>query len=73
MKKIVELFEKLDEWRFLPSYQLERRSDIFFALYLDVIFKELENEIIIEIIPEFPIRKGVLFPELTENKKKWII
>jgi len=36
---IDELFDKLDEWRSLPAYQLERRADIFFAIYLkDIIY-----------------------------------
>lgn len=26
-------FELLDRWRHLPAYQLERRADIFFALF----------------------------------------
>jgi hypothetical protein len=36
---ISKLFHLLDNWRNLPSYQLERRADIFFALYLDKIIK----------------------------------
>ena len=28
------LFERLENWRHLPNYQLERRTDIFFSLYL---------------------------------------
>ena len=28
------LVEHLDRWRHLPNYQLERRADIFFGLYL---------------------------------------
>lgn len=34
MIKIEEIFDWLDRWRQLPAYQLERRADIFFALYL---------------------------------------
>ena len=32
--KINQLFNNLDTWRHLPNYQLERRADIFFSLYL---------------------------------------
>lgn len=34
------LFDLLDDWRNLPSYQLERRADIFFALHLEIIIKK---------------------------------
>ncbi|MDD5456761.1 MAG: hypothetical protein PHV30_06990 [Candidatus Margulisbacteria bacterium] len=60
MDKIEELFKMLDDWRKLPAYQLERRADIFFALYLKEILGESQgtsNDLI--IIPEFPlISKG---------------
>ena len=57
---INDLFAKLDKWRLFPSYQLERRSDIFFAVYLpDIIKKVLKYEVTC-IIPEFPIRIGGL-------------
>ena len=51
-------FTLLDDWRHLPSYQLERRADIFFAVYLPEIaqkFLDLEPR---AIIPEFPVRIG---------------
>ena len=31
---MLQLFDRLDEWRDFPNYQLERRADIFFSLYL---------------------------------------
>lgn len=34
MKQIDTLFDRMDAWRHFPNYQLERRADIFFALYL---------------------------------------
>ncbi|MCE5346020.1 MAG: hypothetical protein LLG13_07005 [Bacteroidales bacterium] len=58
---INEIFNKLDEWRFLPAYQLERRVDIFFALYLKEIIKKRFKEEIELIIPEFPVRIGNLY------------
>jgi len=48
------LFGKLDEWRKLPSYQLERRAYIFFAKHLPIIFKHEFNKKVIDIIPELP-------------------
>ncbi len=30
------IFRHLDHWRHLPSYQLERRADVFFSVYLTV-------------------------------------
>jgi hypothetical protein len=62
---IDDLFDKLDEWRFFPAYQLERRADIFFALYLKEIIKKKFNDEIEFIIPEFPVRIGNLY----KNKK----
>lgn len=65
-----EIFEKLDEWRNLPSYQLERRADIFFAIYLKEIlssfFPEADCEKAI-IVPEFPYWKQKQDPETNSN------
>jgi hypothetical protein len=62
MDKIEEIFDKMDYWRNLPKYELERRSDLFFALYLkDVIaakFKPIKEQ----VIPEFPIHKATIKP-----------
>jgi hypothetical protein len=59
---IDKMFDLLDEWRLLPAYQLERRADIFFALYLPHIMNrrfgvEVNHE---QIIPEFPLNKKTL-------------
>ena len=54
-------FELLDRWRHLPAYQLERRADIFFALYLpEVLGEHFGIKINPLLVPEFPIRKGLL-------------
>ena len=54
-------FELLDRWRHLPAYQLERRADIFFALYLpEVLGERFKTKINPRLVPEFPIRKGLL-------------
>ena len=36
---IERVFKLLDNWRHLPDYQLERRADIFFALFLPEVLK----------------------------------
>ena len=54
---IERVFDLLDRWRHLPTYQLERRADIFFALFLPEVLKaDL-------LIPEFPIKSS----ESTDN------
>lgn len=53
-----KIFDTLDKWRNFPAYQLERRADIFFAIYLsDILYKATEVKIDL-ILPEFPIRLG---------------
>ena len=56
---IDQLFDRLDDWRNLPAYQLERRSDIFFSLYLKDIIQSNYQQKVEHIIPEFPV-KGVI-------------
>ncbi|NDP20943.1 MAG: hypothetical protein GZ091_07680 [Paludibacter sp.] len=56
---IDQLFDRLDDWRNLPAYQLERRSDIFFSLYLKDIIQSYYQQKVEHIIPEFPV-KGVI-------------
>ena len=59
---IADLFGLLDGWRHLPDYQLERRADVFFALFLPEVLEEVlsKDSSIVKIrrplIPEFPIR-----------------
>lgn len=53
MSLITTLFDQLDEWRHLPTYQLERRAEIFFSFYFEDILGEKKKEM--EIIPEFPL------------------
>ena len=61
---INDLFTRMDNWRHLPSYQLERRSDLFFSLYLPEVLTEKLFTVRKELIPEFPIRIGTI----NENK-----
>ena len=58
---IDRVFDTLEEWRRLPSYQLERRADIFFAMFLtDALEKHIKTELERFVIPELPLRKGTL-------------
>lgn len=58
-----QLFDRLDHWRKFPTYQLERRADIFFALYLPQVLKEVFGFHSDKILPEFPVRYGDVHPE----------
>jgi hypothetical protein len=61
---VCEVFDRMDEWRHLPSYQLERRADLFFSLYLpEVLTKKLGFEVKEQVVPEFPIRIGTIKEE----------
>ena len=55
---INKLFDLLDDWRNLPAYQLERRADIFFAVYIPEIIKGRFGIDVEFLLPEFPIRVG---------------
>jgi hypothetical protein len=64
-----ELFDRLDEWRHFPKYQLERRADIFFSLYLaEVLEAKLGYSIRPELAPEFPVRKGTIDSLITTEE-----
>lgn len=63
------MFDALDRWRHLPAYQLERRADVFFGIYLHGLLEEhtgvpLERE----LIPELPLKLDVLFPDGKGNQ-----
>ena len=56
--KIEQIFELLKKWYEYPKYQLERRLDIFFSIYLPEILKEKGIHIELnDIFPEFPLKK----------------
>jgi hypothetical protein len=64
MVNIETIYDLLDNWRGLPSYQLERRADIYFAYYLpQIIMNAFPEDHINEkithgnIVPEFPLKK----------------
>ena len=68
---IDNVFDKLDEWRRLPSYQLERRADIYFAMFLTTVLeKSLGTEFECLVIPEFPLRLGTLWPDMEKTNNR---
>jgi hypothetical protein len=61
--EIDTLFDLLDAWRHFPSYQLERRADLYFALYLpEVLEAQFGFPAQPQLVPEFPLRIGILDP-----------
>jgi hypothetical protein len=58
----------MDVWRNLPAYQLERRADIFFSIYLPEILSHKLGFEIEGVIPEFPIRVGTIHHDIDINK-----
>lgn len=61
MEMINKIFDQLDTWRNLPSYQLERRADLFFSLYLtEALEEKIGKKMRGNLIPEFPVRKGAI-------------
>ncbi len=63
-----KVFDNLDSWRHLPSYQLERRADIFFSVYLPEIIEQHCGCRPAAIIPEFPVHIPTIAPETTANR-----
>lgn len=69
MPKINAIFNQLDVWRHFPSYQLERRADLYFSLYLaEVLESKIGKKIRKEIIPEFPVRRGAIGIDKDRNR-----
>lgn len=59
------VFRNLDQWRHFPAYQLERRADVFFSVYLKGFLEQhlgvaLEDE----ILPELPLKHGVVAADI---------
>ncbi len=66
-QNINRIFTNLDTWRHLPAYQLERRADIFFSLYLaEVLQKKFGLSEAPILIPEFPVRYGTVRDSLNK-------
>ena len=69
MKLIEQLFDSMDAWRHLPNYQLERRTDLFFSLYLpQVLETKLGFPVRSTLVPELPVRIGTIYPHIPINK-----
>jgi hypothetical protein len=69
MDRPLQLFDRLDSWRHLPTYQLERRADIFFSLYLrEALERKLGIEIHPQLIPEFPVHVPTIYRHETRNR-----
>ncbi len=63
------VFHHLDGWRHFPNYQLERRADVFFSVYLKDVIEEFTGVALErEIVPEFPIKRDLIWPDLPTNK-----
>jgi hypothetical protein len=74
MNPIADLFDRMDAWRHLPNYQLERRADIFFSLYLpEVLEAKLGFAIRPELAPEFPVRISTIYPNIPNVDKSYKI
>jgi hypothetical protein len=70
LDRIDQLFDLLDRWRHLPAYQLERRADVLFAMYLPAFLSDhLGVPIRPELIPEFPVRQGSIYPDGPEKNR----
>ncbi len=69
MKQIDTLFNRMNAWRHFPNYQLERRADIFFSLYLPAALEaKLGFSVRPELAPEFPVRIGTIYPNIPIDK-----
>jgi hypothetical protein len=59
----------MDACRHLPNYQLERRADIFFSLYIqEAIEAKLGVSLLETIVPEFPVRIGTIYSDTSGDK-----
>ncbi len=69
ISRLDALFANLDRWRHLPNYQLERRADIFFSLYLVDLLREVTGvDLEDTIVPELPIKRDLIWADLPTDK-----
>jgi hypothetical protein len=69
MNQLEAVFANLDRWRHLPNYQLERRADIFFSVYLRGLMEEVTGVALDEVvIPELPIKRELIWSDLATDK-----
>lgn len=63
------LFDRLDHWRSLPSYQLERRVDALFGLYLPAVLAlALDTAVDPRVVPELPLLRDTLRPAVADRQ-----
>lgn len=63
------VFRHLDTWRHLPAYQLERRADVFFSVYLKAVVEEHTGVALEDVLlPELPIKRDLIWPEIPTDK-----
>jgi hypothetical protein len=69
MSIINRIFDRMDEWRHLPNYQLERRADLFFSVYLpEALERRFGAPVVETLVPEFPVRIGSIYPDIPINE-----
>jgi hypothetical protein len=69
MNRIDQLFSNMDRWRHLPAYQLERRADIFFSLYLAEVLEGFTGvPMNPRLVPELPIKRDLIWPDKPSNQ-----
>lgn len=52
-----EVFDQLDKWSRYPNYQLERRADIYFAVYLKSVLRRYVCATMDVVVPELPVKQ----------------
>ena len=63
------VLDLLDRWRHLPAYQLERRADVLFAMFLPKVLERCGASNLC-LIPEFPIKKSLVGNDRTSQSIK---
>lgn len=63
------VLDLLDRWRHLPAYQLERRADALFAMFLPKVLERFGANNLC-LIPEFPIKKSLVGNDRTSQSIK---
>lgn len=67
--RMEQLFGNLDRWRHLPAYQLERRADVFFSLWMrDVVQQHTGLELEEVLLPELPVKRDLIWPDHPTSK-----
>jgi len=68
MDPLEKVFQHRDRWRHLPNYQLERRADVFFSVYLASIVEAFTGVALKDkFLPEFPLKRDLI--RLSEDRR----